>query len=533
MSHFGIFGLLARVDGEGLYISLPWLVSITVGCGMWVMMLSWMGEDARRVGAPRQLWDSILFLVGLMALVLTLVLSKVFIITCFMSLIGIFGCYVWARNLLVPKEQQVFTPGHIRYLFRYALSKFGGAKLIEAKQRESKIILLRKDGKTLDAISMEKRSEVSESQAVVAVKEMIENAINSRATDIHLEPKENELQIRYRIDGILHNVPSYAPELTRPMVSAVKVLSDMDIAERRKPQDGTFSGKLDDRLVDFRCATSSSVHGETMSVRILDRDRDMVRLDRLGMDPRSRALFTRIINAPHGMLSVSGPTGSGKTTTLYAALSEIDAYQKNILTIENPIEYVHSPKRCQVTQREVGLHTDSFLVSLRAALREDPDIIMVGELRDLETQSMAITASETGHLVFATLHTTDAPQTINRIVDVFPPYQQDQIRVQLSFVLQIVFCQQLVTHSSGKGRVMAAETLVVNSAVRNLIREKKIEQIATTIQTGGKLGMQTMNASLVSLYLKGLITYQEAINRSLDVDDLKKLLARIPATQKG
>jgi twitching motility protein PilT len=198
----------------------------------------------------------------------------------------------------------------------------------------------------------------------------------------------------------------------------------------------------------------------------------------------------------------------------------------HVVTVEDPIEYVHTHKKSLINQREVGADTETFAAALRHVLRQDPNVILIGEMRDIETIQAALTIAETGHLVFATLHTTDCAQAINRIIDVFPPHQQEQIRVQLSFVLQAVICQQLLPHSSGVGRVLASEVLIVTSAARNLVREQKIEQIQLTIQTGGKYGMQTMNQSLAELYRKGRITYQEAILRSLDVEDLKRLLQR-------
>jgi len=198
----------------------------------------------------------------------------------------------------------------------------------------------------------------------------------------------------------------------------------------------------------------------------------------------------------------------------------------HIVTIEDPIEYVHTHKKAIINQREVGQDTETFGAALRHVLRQDPNVILVGELRDLETINAALTIAETGHLVLATLHTTDCAQTINRIIDVFPQHQLDQVRVQLSFVLQAVLCQQLLNHASGAGRVLATEVLMVTSAIRNLIREQKIEQVQLTIQTGGKLGMQTMNQSLADLYKAGRVTFQEVMSRSLDPEDLRRLLQR-------
>lgn len=228
-----------------------------------------------------------------------------------------------------------------------------------------------------------------------------------------------------------------------------------------------------------------------------------------------------------GLILICGPTGSGKSTTLASMIDFLNEhYRYHIITIEDPIEYVHNHKKSIINQREVGADTNSFDIALRHILRQDPNVILVGELRDLETIQAALNIAETGHLVFATLHTNDAPQSINRIIDVFPPHQQEQIRVQLSFVLQAVMAQQLVTSASGKGRQLAVEVMVVTPAIKNLIRDQKIEQILSSMQTGGKHGMITMNQSLADLYMKQKITYQEAFTRSSDPEDLKKYLQR-------
>jgi twitching motility protein PilT len=230
------------------------------------------------------------------------------------------------------------------------------------------------------------------------------------------------------------------------------------------------------------------------------------------------------VKLPKGLVLITGPTGSGKTTTLASIIDYINENRhSHIVTIEDPIEYVHSHKNCIVNQREVGNDTHSFVQALKYVLRQDPDIILVGEMRDLETISAALTIAETGHLVFATLHTTDAPQSINRIIDVFPPHQQTQIRAQLSFVLQGVICQQLIPRASGSGRVLCAEVLVVTPAIRNLIREQKTQQVPLAMQTGAKYGMQTMNYGLYDLYSKHIITYAEAMVHTLDAEDLQRL----------
>ena len=234
-----------------------------------------------------------------------------------------------------------------------------------------------------------------------------------------------------------------------------------------------------------------------------------------------------IMKLPKGLILVTGQTGSGKSTTIASMIDFINETRAaHIVTIEDPIEFVHAHKKSVINQREVGSDTVTFGAALRHILRQDPDVILIGELRDLETIQAALNIAETGHMVLATLHTTDCAQTINRIIDVFPQHQLDQVRVQLSFVLQAVLCQQLLGHSTGSGRVLACETLIVNSAIRNLIREQKIEQIQVAIQTGGKIGMQTMNQSLAELYFKQKITFQEAMSHSLDPEDLRRLMQR-------
>jgi twitching motility protein PilT len=231
---------------------------------------------------------------------------------------------------------------------------------------------------------------------------------------------------------------------------------------------------------------------------------------------------------PRGLILVTGPTGSGKSTTLASMIDKINIDRHDhILTIEDPIEFLHNHKNCVVNQREVNADTHGFSDALRTALRQDPDVVLVGELRDLETIEMALRVAETGHLTFATLHTNSAASTINRVIDVFPAGQQGQIRTQLSLVLEGVLCQALLPKASGDGRAMALEILVPNAAIRNLIREDKIHQIYSMMQTGqDKFGMQTFNQALASLYLKRQITLDVAMARSSNADELKDLIER-------
>jgi len=235
-----------------------------------------------------------------------------------------------------------------------------------------------------------------------------------------------------------------------------------------------------------------------------------------------------LCNKPRGLVLVTGPTGSGKSTTLAAMIDKINREKKlHILTIEDPVEYLHSHKVAMVNQRELHADTLSFPAALRSVLREDPDVVLIGEMRDLETIESALRIAETGHLTFATLHTNSAPQTINRIVDVFPEHQQSQIRAQLSFVLEGIICQSLLPRTSGKGRALACEILIPNSGIRNLIREDKIHQIYSMMQTGQiRYGMQTFNQSLAALYQRRMISLQTAMAHSSLPDELQDMLNR-------
>ena len=258
-------------------------------------------------------------------------------------------------------------------------------------------------------------------------------------------------------------------------------------------------------------------------------------LESLGLPP----VVSELCERPRGLLLVTGPTGSGKSTTLASMIDRINSTKRHhIMTIEDPIEYLHNHKNSLINQREVGADTNSFKIALKHILRQDPDVVLIGEMRDLETIQAALTIAETGHLAMATLHTNNAIQTINRIIDVFSPHEQPQVRAVLSFVLEGVLCQTLIPHASGSGRALAAEVMIPNAAIRNLIREDKLHQIYSQMQIGqSKYGMQTMNQSLTNLYLRRQITLEDAINRSSDVEELKTMIGaatgNTPAKGRG
>jgi twitching motility protein PilT len=260
--------------------------------------------------------------------------------------------------------------------------------------------------------------------------------------------------------------------------------------------------------------------GERVVIRLLDKSARLYALDELGMPPAVLAAFRRLIHADHGIILVTGPTGSGKSTTLAAMIDLINrTHSSHIITLEDPIEYIHSHKSCLVTQREMENDTLNFAHALRASLRQAPDVILLGEMRDFETIQTALTAAETGHLLFSTLHTLGASKTIDRIVDVFPASQQQQVRIQLSMVLQAVVSQQLIPAADG-GIVPAFEVMLVNSAIANMIRENKVQQMDNVIYAGSSEGMISMDNDILRLYKEKRITRENALLYAINTDVL-------------
>ena len=338
---------------------------------------------------------------------------------------------------------------------------------------------------------------------------LLTEAVKENASDIHIEPFENRLVVRFRVDGVLREVLEPQRVLAPLLVSRIKVMARLDIAEKRLPQDGRISLRVAGRAVDVRVSTLPSGNGERVVLRLLDKRAGRLDLEHLGMASPTRNVIDGMINKPHGIILVTGPTGSGKTTTLYAALERLNNKRRNIMTVEDPIEFVHESKKCLINQREVHRDTHGFNEALRSALREDPDIILVGEMRDLETIRLALTAAETGHLVFGTLHTSSAAKTIDRIIDVFPAAEKTMVRSMLSESLRAVIAQTLMKKIGG-GRIAGWEIMIGTPAIRNLIREDKVAQMYSSIQTGQAHGMITMDQYLQDLTSRGLVTIQDA-----------------------
>ena len=348
--------------------------------------------------------------------------------------------------------------------------------------------------------------------------ELLKTLVDNNGSDLHITT-DTPPQIRVHGHMKRLDLPPLGPADTKSL--AYSVLTDQQKKRFEEAQELDFSFGIRG-IARFRCNVFNQRGAVAAVYRVIPEQ--IKGFNELGLP----AVLANLAERPRGLVLVTGPTGSGKSTTLAAMIDKINTERhEHILTIEDPIEFVHQHKGCLVNQREVHQDTHGFAAALRAALREDPDIVLIGELRDLETIESALRIAETGHLTFATLHTNSAAQTINRIIDVFPAHQQGQIRTQLSLVLEGIVCQALLPRADGKGRVVALEIMVPNAAIRNLIRDDKVHQIYSTMQTGQeKLGMQTMNQSLATLYQKRLITLESAINASSLKDELEQMIAR-------
>ncbi len=357
----------------------------------------------------------------------------------------------------------------------------------------------------------------AEMREKVSISALLQIVVEAGGSDLHLSAG---LIPTIRVNGELLQIPNHDPIDSRRLRELIYTMLTQRQRERFEEDlelDGSYSvpnvGRFRFNIMQQRGSVGAVFRYIPFEIP---------GLDTLGLPP----IVEKLTTIPRGLVLATGPTGSGKSTTLAAILDRVNSTRKcHIVTIEDPIEYLYKHKLAVVNQREVGSDTKGFGNALRHVLRQDPDVILVGEMRDLETISSAITAAETGHFVLASLHTQDAPQAIDRIVDVFPPYQQQQIRVQLASTVQAILTQQLLPNAQGTGRVLACEVLVATPAVRNLIREAKVHQIYSSMQAGGQYGMMTMDSSLAALVKTGKITQATAFTASSNPEDLKRLLA--------
>jgi twitching motility protein PilT len=362
--------------------------------------------------------------------------------------------------------------------------------------------------------------------AIPTLNQLLKRMVDTGGSDLHITTNSPP---RIRIHGELKpldDVPPLGPADTKQLAYSILTDTQKHRFEEDLELDFSFGIK---NIARFRGNLFNQRGAVAAAFRMIPFE--IKSFEELRLPP----VLKQLCEKPRGLILVTGPTGSGKTTTQATMLDSINRTRyEHIITIEDPIEFVHGNKKCLVNQREVHSDTHSFANSLRAAMREDPDVVLVGEMRDLETIESALRMAETGHLTVATLHTNSASATINRIIDVFPSHQQSQVRTQLSMVLEGILCQALLPRADGKGRVVALEILIPNPAIRNLIREDKIHQIYSAMQLGQeKFAMQTLNQSLYALYSQRLITLETALTRSSNVEELQDMIKRGGAISGG
>jgi twitching motility protein PilT len=370
-------------------------------------------------------------------------------------------------------------------------------------------------------MGMTARAAAERSQEEIQISDLLSIVLERGASDLHITAGSHPV---VRVHGSLVRLDQYPklmPDQIRRMIYGILAQKQRERLEAELELDISYAlpGKARFRVNVYFQRDAIGAAFRMIPFEIKD-------LESLGLPPQA-AEFARL---PRGLVLVTGPTGSGKSTTLASLVDIVNVERPcHIMTVEDPIEFLHRHKLAVVNQRELGQDTHSFASALKHVLRQDPDVILVGEMRDLETISTALTAAETGHLVFATLHTQDAPQTMDRVIDVFPPHQQQQVRVQLASTIQGVVTQQLVPTADGSGRAVACEILVATPAVRNLVREGKIHQIYSAMQAGGRFGMQTMDQSLANLVRAGKVTFEAAVERCHDVEELRRVLGKSQA----
>jgi len=515
----------------------------------WTHYSYWVHEDSHGLRVRPEFWNSLMLLGGLGGVLasLTVPLPLAGVGLALLTIGAPLGMYITERNGVVPESARVMTPKHIKTWTRRQLAKIGihiGTKQEVEKVSGPPIVFV---GKTKTGKRDDKTSRaVEQSKGYIAARELVYDSIMRRCTDIHLEPKEDELQVRLRIDGIMYPTEPFDRAIGEAIVNIFKVLSAMDITERRRPQDGSFGALVENREIDFRVATQGTRFGEKMSLRILDQSNSVKNLEQLGMRKQLQESIEKIIAQPHGLFLSCGPTGAGKSTTLYAALSSLDSNELNIITIEDPVEY----KMENVNQIEINTKAgQSFGGSLRSVLRQDPDVVMIGEIRDEETAKVACQAANTGHMVFSTIHANDSITALFRLIDLgvepfmlsssisailaqrlgrkLCPHCKEAYKPNPEFLKNAGLSADKVkelfrprenkgadrcTHCSGMGymgRIGVFELLVVNDRMREMIRET--ESLTAIRAEARKAGMLTMMEEGVRLVVRGVTSVDEIL----------------------
>lgn len=533
----------------GWYLNLFMFVPVLGWLFLWARTTQWVDEDAKGLKMSTSLWNPLVLFGGVLGFVAILLVPNAMGGTFLLStLYGVpLGVYILERNKRVPESSRVLTPKHLKRLGLQILSRLGIHLSSKERGHFTAGPPIRFIGKSRSGKGFDQQSSrsVENSKGYLAAKEMIYDAILRRATDVHLEPQEDELSIRYRIDGVMYPAEPFDRTVGDAIVNIFKVLSAMDITEKRKPQDGSFRAETEGREIDFRVATQGTQVGEKMSLRILDQENSVKTLVDLGMRKALQDQIVEIINHPHGMFLSCGPTGAGKSTTLYAALQVLDATEINIITIEDPVEY----RMANVTQIEINTKAgQTFGGSLRSVLRQDPDVVLIGEMRDDETTRIACQAANTGHMVFSTVHANDSISALFRILDmgVEPfmlasslsailgqrlvrrlcedckqPYKPDPDVLKKHNLPPEQVKQFFQPPASGnncptcgglgyRGRVGVYELLVINDRLRDLIRENP--QLSVIKAEARKNGMLYMKEEGLRLVVKGMTSLEE-LNR--------------------
>jgi type II secretory ATPase GspE/PulE/Tfp pilus assembly ATPase PilB-like protein len=401
--------------GDGYYYDLFKIFCLLVVYFCWVNAANWVSRDAIKLDLAAGNWNLLILAAGAASLLLLWIMPLYWLsLLAFVLLFTAASlAYVNVRNKCVKPDERVLTEKHLKELaWKFLRLQFGRRAEEEYRARVPVRFIGRSYNQQIE--DPKRVAKAMESKGYKGALEMVYEATQRRVTDIHLEPTKDEMSVRFRIDGMLVNAKPFSRMMGDAVINIFKVLCNLDITEKRKPQDGSLSAQVEDRIVDFRVATAGSVVGEKLVMRILDRSQQVISLTQLGMREKMREQIRALVRQPHGMFIVCGPTGAGKSTTLYACLNEIDRFQQNIITVENPVEYQLE----NVTQIEVNPKAGkTFAGELRSILRQDPDVIMIGEIRDQETAEIACQAALTGHMVFTTLHANDTVTAIGRLLD--------------------------------------------------------------------------------------------------------------------